>query len=300
MKAVQFTEYGDPDVLHVAEVEEPHAGPGQVRIKVAAAGVNGMDWKIRAGYMKDMIPMTLPAGLGLDAAGVVDEVGDGVEDVTVGDAVFGSGRATYAEYAVLNFWAIKPDAVSFPEAAGYPIPVETAIRILDQVGVQAGQTLLVSGASGGVGSAVLQIARERGITVIGTAGAGNQDYVRSLGATPTPYGEGLVERVRALAPNGVDAALDIAGSGVIADLIELTGDPTKVLSIADFTAPEQGAQVSTDSANQNAAYAEAARLAGAGALRIPVQQAFPLDQAAQAHALSAAGHVVGRLVLTTD
>jgi NADPH:quinone reductase-like Zn-dependent oxidoreductase len=300
VKSVQFNEYGDPDVLHVVEADEPHAGPGQVRIKVAAAGVNGMDWKIRAGYLKDMMPVTFPAGLGLDASGVVDEVGDGVDDVKVGDAVFGSGRATYAEYAVLNYWATKPDALSFAEAAGYPIPVETAIRILDQVGVQAGQTLLVSGASGGVGSAVLQIARDRGITVIGTAGAANQDYVRSLGATPTTYGDGLVERVRALAPNGIDAALDIAGSGVIADLIELTGDPGRVLSIADFAAPEQGAQVSTDSVNQNAAYAEAARLATAGELSIPVQQSFPLDQAAQAHSLSAAGHVVGRLVLTTD
>lgn len=300
MKAVQFTEYGDADVLHVVEIDEPHAGPGQVRIKVAAAGVNGMDWKIRAGYLQEMIPVTFPAGLGLDASGVVDETGDGVADVAVGDAVFGSGSKTYAEYAVLNFWAAKPDSLSFEEAAGYPIPVETAIRILDQVGVQAGQTLVVSGASGGVGSAVLQIARDRGITVIGTASAANQDYVRSLGATPTTYGDGMVERVRALAPNGVDAALDLAGSGVIAELIELTGEPAKVLSIADFAAGEHGAQVSTDSANQNAAYAEAARLASAGELSIPVQQSFSLDQAAQAHALSAAGHVVGRLVLTTD
>jgi NADPH:quinone reductase-like Zn-dependent oxidoreductase len=300
MKAVQFDRYGDADVLHVAEVEEPHAGPGQVRIKVAAAGVNAMDWKIRAGFLKDMIPLTLPAGLGLDASGVVDEVGDGVDDVAVGDAVFGTGNGTYAEYAVLSYWAAKPDTLSFAEAAGYPSPVETAIRILDQVGVQAGQTLVVSGASGGVGSAVLQIARDRGITVIGTAGPANQGYVRSLGATPTTYGDGLVERVRALAPSGVDAALDLAGSGVIAELIELTGAPQMVLSIADFTAPAQGAQVSTDSVNQKAAFAEAARLSSAGELSIPVQQAFPLDQAARAHTMSQDGHVVGRLVLTTD
>ncbi len=300
MKAVQFDEYGDPDVLHVAEIDEPHAGPGQVRIKVAAAGVNGIDWKIRAGYLQDMMPVTFPAGLGFDASGVVDEVGDGVDGVAVGDAVFGAGRAAYAEFAVLDFWAAKPDSLSFPEAAGYPVPVETALRILDQIGVKAGQTLVVSGASGGVGSAVLQIARHRGITVIGTAGAANQDYLRSLGATPVIYGDGLVERVRAVAPDGVDAALDLAGSGVIADLIELTGDPVKVLSIADFTAPELGAQVSTDSVNQNAAYAEAARLSSAGELSIPVQQSFPLAQAAQAHALSQDGHVVGRLVLTTD
>lgn len=300
MKAVQFDEYGDPDVLHVVEVDEPHAGPGQVRIKVAAAGVNAIDWKIRAGFMREMIPLDLPAGVGLDAAGVVDEVGDGVEGASVGDAVFGSGQATYAEYAVLNFWASRPDVVSPAEAAGYPTPVETAIRILDQVGVQPGQSVLVSGASGGVGSAVVQIARARGVDVIGTASAANQDYVRSLGATPVVYGDGLVERVRAVAPSGVDAALDLAGSGVIAELIELTGEASKVLSIADFGAPELGAQISSTSANQHAAFAEAAGLAAAGQLRIPVQQTFSLDQAAQAQQASAGGHVAGRFIITTD
>lgn len=300
MKAVQFDEYGDPDVLHVSEVDEPHAGPGQVRIKVAAAGVNAIDWKLRSGHMREQMPLDFPAGTGVDASGVVDEVGNGVADVAVGDAVFGSGSATCADYAVLTFWAAKPDSLSFEEAAGYPIPVETAIRILDQVGIRSGQTLLVSGASGGVGSAAVQIARDRGITVIGTAGAANQDYVRSLGATPVEYGDGLVERVRGLAPDGVDAALDIAGYGVVPDLIELTGEPTTVLSIADFTAPEQGAMVSTTPVNQKAAFQEAARLFTAGKLSIPVQQSFPLEAAAQAHATSAAGHVVGRLVITTD
>ena len=299
MKAVQFDEYGDSDVLHIREVDEPHAGPGQVRIRVVAAGVNGIDWKIRSGHMREQIPVDFPAGTGLDASGVVDEVGAGITDVSVGDAVFGSGNATWAEYAVLDFWVRKPEGLSFEEAAGYPIPVETAIRIVDQVGVRAGQTLLVSGASGGVGSAVVQIAHDRGVTVIGTAGPANQDYVRSLGASPVVYGDGLVERVRKLAPSGVDFALDIAGSGVIAELIELTGEPVKVLSIADFSAPEMGAQVSSTAANQTAAYEEAVRLFTAGKFSIPVQQRFPLDSAARAQAVSAEGHVVGRLVITT-
>jgi len=284
-------------VLQLVEVEEPHAGAGQVRIAVRAAGVNGIDWKIRAGYMREQRPLPLPAGTGTDAAGVVDEVGDGVGGVAVGDAVFGSGSATFAEYAVLTSWAAKPVGLSFEEAAGYPIPVETAIRIVNQVGVQPGETLLVSGASGGVGSAVLQIARQRGIAVIGTASARNQGYLRSLGAIPTTYGDGLVERVRALAPDGIDAALDIAGSGVIPTLIALTGDPAKVLSIADFSAPQHGAQVSTASTNGAAALAEAARLFAAGAFSIPVERTFPLAEAA-AQAASAAGHVVGRLVVT--
>jgi NADPH:quinone reductase-like Zn-dependent oxidoreductase len=298
MKAVQFGAYGGPEVLRLVDVDEPHAGPGQVRIAVRAAGVNGIDWKIRSGAMREQIRLSLPSGTGRDAAGVVDEVGQGVRDVAVGDAVFGSGSATLAEYAVLTSWASKPDELSFDEAAGYPIPTETANRILDQVGVQPGETLLVSGASGGVGSTVVQFARQRGITVIGTASERNQDYLRSLGAVPTTYGPGLVDRVRALAPDGVDAALDIAGSGVIPDLIALTGEPSKVLSIADFSAPQHGAQVSSNSKNAAAAFALAARLFREGTFHLPVEKTFPLADAAAAQQQSAEGHVTGRLVIT--
>lgn len=298
MKAIQFAEYGGPEVLELVDVEEPHAGPSQVRIAVRAAGVNGIDWKIRSGFMKDQTPIPLPSGTGVDAAGVVDEVGAGVTGVAVGDAVFGSGSATLAEYAVLANWAVKPDGLSFEEAAGFPVPVETSIRILDLVGVLAGQTLLVSGASGGVGSATVQIARDRGITVIGTASERNHEYLRSLGAVPTTYGDGLVERVGAFAPDGIDAALDIAGSGVIPELIELTGDPSKVLSIADFSAPSHGAQVSSSGPNAGAAFAQAARMFTAGKLSIPVEKTFPLDAAARAQAESAAGHAAGRIVVT--
>ena len=297
MKAVQFKQYGGPEVLEVAEVDAPHAGEGEVRIAVRAAGVNQMDWKLRSGGMSEQMPLELPAGTGIDAAGTVDEVGEGVSDVAVGDPVFGSGSGTLAEHAVLSAWAPKPADLSFEEAAGYPIPVETAIRILDQVGVESGQTLLVSGASGGVGSAVLQIARVREIDVIGTASEAHQDYLRSLGAIATTYGEGLVDRVRALAPDGIDAALDLAGSGIIDELIELTGEPSKVLSIADFGAGESGAQVSGGAVDRPRAFAEAARLFGEGSLRIPVAQTFTLDEAPQAQAASEAGHVAGRFVV---
>jgi len=297
MKAVQFAEYGGPEVLRVVDVGEPHAGAGQVRIAVRAAGVNAYDWKVRAGFMRDLQPIPLPAGIGMDAAGVVDEIGDGVDGVAIGDEVFGQGSATFAEYAVLSHWAVKPAGLSFAEAAGYPAPAETAIRIINEVGVQPGQTLLVSGAAGGVGSAVVQIARQRGISVIGTGSEANQDYLRSLGALATTYGGGLTDRVRAMAPEGVDAALDIAGAGVIGELIELTGEPSKVLSIADFSAPQQGAKVSTGATNQTAAFAEAARLFNAGQFHIPVKQ-FALADAAKAHAESQAGHVTGRLVIT--
>lgn len=297
MQAVRYETYGGPEVLHLVDVDEPHAGPGKIRIAVRAAGVNGIDWKIRAGYMSGSSALDAPRGTGTDAAGVVDEVGDGVEGVSVGDAVFGSGSGALAEKAVLSAWAPKPDGLSFHEAAGFPIPVETARRILDEVGVQSGQTLLVSGAAGGVGSAVVQIARSRGVTVIGTASERNADYLSSLGATPTTYGDGLVERVRALAPHGVDAALDIAGSGVIDELIELTGDPAKVVSIADFGAGEKGAQVSTSAKDPATAFAEAARLFEAGGLRLRVARTFSLEDAAAAQAASAEGHIAGRIVV---
>ena len=297
MKAVQFVEYGGPEVLELVEVDPPHAGPGEIRIAVRAAGVNPLDVKIRSGQMAGGEALAQPSGTGVDAAGVVDELGSGVTDVAVGDEVFGSGSATVADQAVLTSWASKPASVSFAEAAGWPVPAETSMRILAQVGVQLGQTLLVSGASGGVGSTVVQLARHRGITVIGTASPRNQDYLRGLGATATTYGDGLVERVRGLALRGIDAALDIAGSGVIPELIELTGNPTSVLSIADFSAGDWGAQVSSDGVGHAAAFAEVARLAELGEFTLPVEQTFCLADAAQAHVASADGHAAGRLVI---
>jgi NADPH:quinone reductase-like Zn-dependent oxidoreductase len=299
MKAVQFSEYGGPEVLQVVHVDEPHAGPGQVRIAVRAAGVNPSDWKLRAGLSEGIGSTPLPSGLGFEGAGVVDEVGEGVTDVSIGDAVFGFGINVVAQYAVLTNWARKPGGLPFEEAAGFPVAVETATRILAQVGVKSGETLLVSGAAGGVGSAVIQFARYRGITVIGTASAPKHDYLRGLGAIPTTYGPGLVERVRKLAPNGVNAALDLAGSGIIPELVELVGDPSRVLSIADFTAPQHGAQVSFEvQKNPDRALAEAARLYSEGAFRLTVEKTFSLAQTAEAHKLSAAGHVTGKLVIT--
>lgn len=295
MRKVSFAEFGGPDVLQLIDAEEPHAGPGRIRVAVRAAGVNPVDWRLREGQVLGAHPTELPAGVGLDAAGVVDEVGEGVDGVEVGDRVFGEGSSTYAEFAVLSAWARMPEGLSFEEAAGYPSVVETALRVIREVGVLPGQTLLVSGASGGVGSAVLQIARDRGITVIGTGGTSNQDYLRGLGALATTYGKGWTERVRQL--GRVDAALDLAGSGVIRELVELTGDPRKVVSIADLGAPAFGVRFSGVAGSVPDALAEAARLIARGKLHIPVEKSYPLAEAAAAHIDSQAGHTRGRRVI---
>ncbi|MFI9217976.1 NADP-dependent oxidoreductase [Streptomyces werraensis] len=295
MKKVSYAEFGGPDVLRLIDADKPHAGPGEIRIAVRAAGVNPVDWRIREGQMRPALPASLPAGVGLDAAGVVDEVGEGVTDVAAGDRVFGEGTDTYAEFAVLHAWARMPEGLSFEEAAGYPSVMETALRVLRECGVRPGQTLLVSGASGGVGSAVLQIARDRGITVVGTAGAANLAYLRGLGAHATTYAEGWPERVRAF--TSVDAALDLAGAGVVRELVELTGEPARVVSIADRTAPELGVRFSNVAGSVPDALKETVRLLEQGRLHIPVEKAYSLAEAAAAHTDSRAGHTRGRRVI---
>jgi NADPH:quinone reductase-like Zn-dependent oxidoreductase len=296
VRAIEFAEYGGPEVLRVADVEEPHAGPGQVRIAVRAASVNAIDWKKRSGMLAQVMPVELPHIGGYDAAGVVDEVGDGVEGVAEGDEVFGftvGGQGAMAEYALLDRFAAKPAGLAWEEAAGYPVAVETAARVLDLLG--GGTTLVVNGAAGGVGSAAVQLARERGLRVIGTASEGNHDFLRSLGAEPTTYGDGLVERVRAL--GGADLAFDTAGFGALPDLIAITGSPDKVVTIADYTAEQHGVRVSGGGGAGDYALAQAAQLSQAGRFSLPVQRTFSFADAGEAHRLSEAGHVRGKLVL---
>jgi NADPH:quinone reductase-like Zn-dependent oxidoreductase len=297
VKAVRFSRFGGPEVLEIVDLPDPHPGPGQVRIAVRAAGVNPSDWKKRQGLMDNELPQTL----GYEAAGVVDEIGPGVADVAVGDRVFGFSAegAAQAELAVLSDYAPIPASLDFPAAAALPAAIETATRALDQLGVASGSTLLINGASGSVGSAAVQLAVLRGGRVIGTASPANHSYLRSLGAEPVAYGEGLAGRIRALAPDGVDAALDVAGSGVLPELIELAGGPEHVVTIADFGgAQEHGVRFSSGEDGRAVhVLAEIGELIESGRFSLPVAQTFPLAEVAEAHRVSEQGHVRGKLVL---
>jgi NADPH:quinone reductase-like Zn-dependent oxidoreductase len=301
MKAIQFNRFGGPEVLELVELPDPHPGPGQIRIAVRAAGVNPIDWKVRGGARGG----DLPQQTGREAAGVVDEVGEGVTDTSRGDEVFGfvAGGGGAAELALLSDYAPIPPSLNFAGAAGLPVAVETAMRTLDLLGVGAGTTVVINGAAGAVGSSAVQFARERGARVIGTASPNNHDYLRSLGAEPTTYGEGLEQRVRELAPDGVDAALDAAGGGALPALVALTGDPKHVVTVADYAgAQETGATMSGGPGTQRAIHAlrDVGPLIEAGRFSLPVAQTFPLAQIADAHRLSEAGHVRGKLVLLVD
>ena len=297
MRALQFTSYGGPEVLERAEAPEPHAGPGQIRIVVRAASVNPIDWKAFTGAMSGGEPMAGTGYLGSDAAGVVDEVGEGASGVAVGDEVFGRGRNTQAESAVLDSWAAKPPSIDWAVAAA-GVAGETSERGLRLLDVKAGDTLLVDGGAGGVGAVAVQMARARGAKVIASSSQANHDYLREIGATPVRYGQSVAERVRAAAGGQVDAVLDVAGKTPIEELISLAPKPSQVVSIANFTAAQAGARVTGGGADSHPmeALALGADLLAQNKLVIKVQT-FPFDRAAEAYRISQSGHVRGKLVL---
>lgn len=223
MKAIIANSYGGPDVLEYTDRPEPKVGPDSFLIRVKAAGVNPVDWKIVAGYLDPMVDVHFPLIPGWDVAGVVEAVGADATEYEVGDEVIGYVRkdevqhGTYAELvaAPVRTLARKPASLSWQQAAGLPLAGLTAYQALKRVGTKAGETVLVHAAAGGVGSLAVQIAVAQGARVIGTASERNHEFLRSLGAEPVTYGDGLADRVRALAPEGVDAAVDFVGGGVV-------------------------------------------------------------------------------------
>ena len=298
MRALQFTAYGGPEVLMWGDAPVPDPGPGQIRIAVRAASVNPVDWKVLAGAMSGGQPLAGPGYLGRDAAGVVDQIGEGVTGVSVGDDVFGRGQNTQAEYAVLDSWATKPPSVDWAVAAAAGVAGETSERGLRLLGVQAEDTIFVDGGAGGVGAVAVQMAEARGARVIASASQANQDYLREIGAIPVVYGEGVAGRVQAAAGGRVDAVFDVAGKTPVQELISLVSEPSQVLSIANFAAGQAGARVTGGGADSRPmeALAEAAELLAQNKLVIKVQT-FPSDRAAEAYRISLGGHVRGKVVL---
>jgi NADPH:quinone reductase-like Zn-dependent oxidoreductase len=298
MRALQFAAYGGPEVLEWGDAPEPHAGPGQIRVSVRAASVNPIDGKVLSGAMSGGESLAGTGYLGFDAAGVVDEVGDGVKGVSAGDEVFGRGRHTQAEYAVLDSWAAKPASVDWAVAAAGGVAGETGERGLRLLDVKAGDTVFIDGGAGGVGAVAVQMAVARGARVVASASEANHDYLREIGATPVLYGEGVAERVRAAAGGPVDAVFDVAGKTPIGDLITLVPRASAVVSIANFAAGESGAQVTGGGADSQPmdALAQVADLLATSKLVIKVQT-LPFDRAAEAYRVSLGGHVRGKLVL---
>ncbi|MEO3873265.1 NADP-dependent oxidoreductase [Nonomuraea sp. B12E4] len=302
MRAAAFTEPGGPEVLKVMEVPAPQAGPGQVRVRVRAAGVQPFDTVVRAGWAPPGLgTLDFPRIPGNEFAGVVDQVGPGAEGVAVGDEVLGfCSLSAYAEYVVVPALHVtaKPAGVPWEVAGGMTAGVQTAELALDTMGLAAGETLLVHGAAGNVGGAAVQIARRRGATVIGTAREANHDYLRDLGAVPVVYGEGLADRVRALAPGGVDAALDGAGGHALEVSLELVQDRSRIVTMVEHgKAAELGIQVvqGERTAERLGRYAA---LYAEGAFTFPVRRTYRLEEAADAHREMETRHGRGKIVLT--
>ncbi|MEU3962846.1 NADP-dependent oxidoreductase [Streptomyces buecherae] len=300
MRAVRYHEYGDVETLVIEQAPDPHPGPGEIRIRVAAASVNPVDWKVRSGAVRDLLPVDLPAIPGRDAVGVVDEIGADVRGVSAGDRVFGLGGVTgaTAELAVLSAWAHAPTTWSDEQAAAAGLASVTALGGLRALGPLRGRTLLIEGAAGGVGSAAVELAIAHGATVIGTASERNHTFLTSLGATPTTYGPDLAHRLAPLAPTGIDLALDTAASGSLPDLIALVGDdPTRVATVADHaTAQRLGAHLA-NAENDPTLLAEAAELGRQGRYTPRVERTYRLDEVREAHAYGERGRTRGKVVV---
>ncbi|MFS0723185.1 NADP-dependent oxidoreductase [Paenibacillus sp. 1P07SE] len=302
MRAAAFRTFGGPEVMEVLSFAEPQAGPGQVRVKVKVAGVQHYDCGIRSGWSPPGVTVSLPQIPGNEFAGVIDQVGDGVSGFAAGDEVLGFAvLGCYAEYVVVGADQIvsKPPTLSWEEAGGLTGNGQGAYIAMQAIGVGPGDTVLIHGAAGTLGSFAVQLAKEWGAKkIIGTASEYNHDYLRSLGATPVTYGEGLVGRVQALAPEGVDAAFDTAGEEAVRASVELVSDRDRICTFVAYDlAQELGLRI-VRSQRSAARLAELVGLHSRGKLRILIRQTFPLEQAADAHRLIETRRGRGKIVLT--
>ncbi|MFI5633661.1 NADP-dependent oxidoreductase [Streptomyces sp. NPDC051664] len=300
-KAYVFTRSGGPEVEAFVEQETPTPGPGELLVVVRAAGVNPVDWKLRNGYTRPgSAAPQYPAVFGSEAAGVVEQVGPGVEGFEVGDAVFGNPlTGGYAEYTLLPVavTAHKPEGLSFTDAAALPVAAATAYDGIRQLDAAPGSTLLINGAGGGVGVAAVQLARHFGVRAIGTSSEAKKDFVESLGAVHVASGPGVVDRVRAVAPDGVDAVYDLVGGDALRAVAELLTDRKRLISAGGKPLAVELGGAAVVRARTAAVLDEVARLAVSGAFRTYVTQTYPLAEAAAALRAVESGHTRGKIVI---
>jgi enoyl reductase len=301
-RAVVFPRFGGSEVLEIVEVELPPVEPDRVRVQVKAAGVQPFDARFRAGLFDPYVPAQFPQGLGNEFAGVIEQLGSEVSSFSAGDEVIGFvWQAGYAEHVVVGTDEIvpKPEDMPWPEAGGLSASGQTAHTALQELRVKEGETLLIHAAAGGVGHLAVQIARAWGVTVIGTASERNHEFLRSLGAIPVTYGEGLVERVQAVAPQGIDAALDAhGGDEAVEASVELVADRTRIGTLSGYAAAAQYGIQLIGTQRSVERLGELIDLYRQGKLRVTVHETFPLEAVADAHREVETGHVRGKVVLT--
>jgi NADPH:quinone reductase-like Zn-dependent oxidoreductase len=304
MRAVRFDQYGDVGVLDIVDVATPVAGEGQVVVRVEATAINPGEAAIRSGALHERWPATFPSGEGSDLAGVVTEVGPGVDGVSVGDEVIGytDERASHAELVAVDAGHLTPRPAAVPwEVAGSLYVVgATAYAAVRAVGLREGDVVVVSGAAGGVGTLVVQLARNAGATVVGLASEDHHEWLREHGALPVPYGEGVAERIREAAAGTVDAFIDLFGSGYVELALELGVAPGRIDTIADPTAPERHPGVKIDGNMAGASpetLAELAALIAEGRLEVPIARVYPLAEVREAYTELERRHTLGKIVL---
>jgi NADPH:quinone reductase-like Zn-dependent oxidoreductase len=308
MKAITVASFGGPDVVELTDQPDPIVGPDSVLIRVRASSVNPVDWKIREGYLQGALVHHLPVILGWDVAGVVEQVGPTVPGFSVGDEVYGYVRkdvvehGTYAELvaAGVRHIAPKPATATFEQAAALPLAGLTALQSLDAVRVADGDIVLVHAAAGGVGHLAVQLAVARGARVIGTASTANHDFLRSLGAEPVVYGDGLSDRVRGLAPDGVDAVLDFVGGDALAISPEVVKRADRIVSVVDGATAVGFGGMWVFVRPDPEGLARLAALMDSGKLRADIARTFPLADAGAALTLVQGGHVRGKVVITVS
>ncbi|MEV8254977.1 NADP-dependent oxidoreductase [Rhodoglobus sp. NPDC076762] len=302
-RRVTYSQLGGPEVLTISEVTEPHAGEGEVRVRVKCAGINPFDAKVfRGAATANPQSVEFPSGNGNDFAGVVDEVGAGVDQWAVGDEVLGGkGFSGQADFVVVPAAKLvrKPADLSWEQAGGLDIAGRTAWASVEAVALTEADTVLVSAAAGGVGVIAAQLAKLKGAKVIGSASASNHEFLRSLGIHPVAYGEGMVERILEISPEGVTAALDNNGRETVDAALALGAPADRINTIADYAAVSEYGTSGVGAAGATPDdLASLAALVAAGTVEVPIDSVFPLAQVSEAYAKLLEGHARGKIVLT--